>query len=54
MIDIINEMIPWYHWDTVMYSSIIIIILAIPAYLYGKGKRKHERKLKQAKRVYKK
>lgn len=44
----------WYHWDAMILALIIMIILAIPTYIYGKSLTRHAIKLKQAKRVYKK
>lgn len=48
------EVTSWYHWDAMLIALAIMLILAIPAYIYGRGKRKHAVKLKQAKTVFKK
>lgn len=48
------EVTSWYHWDAMLIALAIMLLLAIPAYKYGKSKRRHEVKLKQAKAVFKK
>lgn len=54
MKEIILELTTWYHWDAMLLSLLIMLILAIPAYIYGRGLRRHAVKLKQAKKVFKK
>jgi restriction system protein len=44
----------WYHWDAMLIALGVMILLAIPAYMYGRSKRRHEVKLKQAKVIFKK